>query len=695
MYTERINAIDSYSCDKNKTNIIRGATLSTNAEYNFDTDWTSDVSAKNGRLVVIAYPAIKSTVYAKKRLTGITPHIYVVSEYHSASGSLPNGHYEFPYITYFETDKHSYSTGYIIPGMRNSDDMAYYWAGELTDISPPAFVGSWLSNAATKEDAFQADSFVRLVVATGVTYSRQLYSDTSYAGESRMTVHSSTGINIPYVDCSYEDVVPYIENAYPSSGFVNEKVDNTFGWEFSYDANLVSGTIKQQSAVFRWRTAGSSTIHEVNVSGEQNYVIIPADTFAATSIEWQVKVTSDDGIDSVPDTWYSLTTIDSVSTARAEYPNQMIIDGMSENFFSWDHVISTGTAQSAYDLQYSMNGEDWIAIKSGVTDITNTMIPAESLPSGNVMWRVRTYNSDGVAGSWSDPAQIVVRTRPQAPSISSFTEGPRPLVTWQSAEQQAYEVKAGDFESGVIFGTLKSYKVPIYLPDGFVIIQVRVIDQYGSKSEWASVTAEIRNVSYESIELTTKSGDHARLTWSASAAFSKYYVYRDDLLIGKTEESSFVDYEETGKHKYQIRGVAPDDYYTLSGVAYEIAYPRYAMIAAVESYEFIYLKYTGENSNHQNSGDADMVFTQYSGRRLPLASTTGHETAVQNFSFRTKNKTEFKDLKKLQGQFVVWKDKKYSYKGVLSQVDADIGRVIDVSFTIIACADERMNVTYD
>ena len=68
--------------------------------------------------------------------------------------------------------------------------------------------------------------------------------------------------------------------------------------------------------------------------------------------------------------------------------------------FVWRHEISTGTAQTAYELQPSSNmGGQYTTLSTAETDASSFATPAGQFAQGTLMWRVRTKNGDGVWGS--------------------------------------------------------------------------------------------------------------------------------------------------------------------------------------------------------------------------------------------------------------------------------------------------------
>ena len=142
--------------------------------------------------------------------------------------------------------------------------------------------------------------------------------------------------------------------------------------------------------------------------------------------------------------WMTLTTQDSLSKPSGLRLNLGYVDGNLAQQFSWKHVISTGTEQSAYEIQYKTAEGEWTALGAAETGDTQAEILQDTLPSGKLFWRVRTANSDGVWGEWSEPASVVVQARPPEPVISRIDPAPRIFICWQAQDQQGYQVQIGD-----------------------------------------------------------------------------------------------------------------------------------------------------------------------------------------------------------------------------------------------------------
>ena len=368
---------------------------------------------------------------------------------------------------------------------------------------------------------------------------------------------ATTGENRPYLTANVDDSFVCgldVANLSPADGAIIKTEPNVFSWAAS-DPELCLAELKQASAVFRWRSGTSGTIHTINVSGNTQSVTVPANTFAGTtSIQWQVAVTANSGVVTTSN-WVTLSTADATPTAAPLSPVDTVIDGSKDVLFQWQHSISTGTAQSKADLQKSTDGSTWTTLATVTGAARQWTCPAGTLTSSIKYWRVRTYNADGVAGAWSDTAQIVVIAAPTAPSIQIKSTGPRPSISWQTSEQEAYQVELdGVLSGGTHYGTEKTWTSPAYLADGSHTVRVRVQNQYGMWSDWGAAALPVTNTPGASISLTVQASSVADISWQTSGSYDFYLVYRNGKPIAKLTQTQYTDELSSGSVTYQVRG---------------------------------------------------------------------------------------------------------------------------------------------
>lgn len=410
-----------------------------------------------------------------------------------------------------------------------------------------------------------------------------------------------------------------IKNAAPSSGFIGKTTANTFSWSLIQPTAAYDQKLTQAAATFRWRTSTTAAATEITC-GTASSVTIPAGTFTTNSIQWQVTASTSEGVSATSE-WFTLSTLEAAGTAEAVSPDGVVFDATIPNTFTWNHIISTGTAQTKAELQQSTDGSTWTALAMVLGSATSWTAPAGTFTSGQKYWRVRTYNSDNVASEWSASAKFISVGAPDAPVVAVQSTAPRPVIRWQSEEQQAYQVEIERvYSSGTLFGTGKTWQSPRYLADGNYTARVRVQNEYGLWSAWGTAALPVANTPGGTIVLSVTGGIEASLVWSASG-FDFYLVYRDGVAIAKVTEPYYTDTASIGTVRYQVRGCYADSSnYSLSEeVSAEITVDR-VRICDMEGGGWLEALY--ESSAHRSTALAlgrDIQYVNLSGRAYPVA----------------------------------------------------------------------------
>lgn len=380
------------------------------------------------------------------------------------------------------------------------------------------------------------------------------------SGTSEAIFYGEKSTRKPFLTCEYsnDNVGIKADNFSPSSkAFVNRLQKNTFTWDATDDTattQVCFAEIKQTSAVFEWRVKNASTSNTISVSGATTACTVPANTFPSGTIEWRVKVTANSGT-TTTSAWQEITTTDVTPTAKPVSPSGIVIDATIVNRFSWQHIISTGTPQSKADLQWSADGTSWntLATVTGANQYYD--VPANKFTSGTKYWRVRTYNTDGTPSEWSDKAEFIAINAPSAPSIVIQSTGPRPRITWQTTEQEAYQLTlSSGYASGTVYGTEKAWRSPVYLADGSYTIRVRVQNKYGMWSEWSAAALPVSHTEGEAITLSVDAAHEAALTWQTAGSYDFYLIERDGVAIGRTAQKQYIDHTSIGSVTYRVRG---------------------------------------------------------------------------------------------------------------------------------------------
>lgn len=362
----------------------------------------------------------------------------------------------------------------------------------------------------------------------------------------------------PYMVVSYldDDVTVTPTGMSPASGYVPKGSTNVFSWGLAISGECLE-EVKATSTTFRWRAGSSGTINTI-ACGTAQKVTVPAGTFTTDDIQWSVSVTLNTG-ETVTSDWITLSTAEVASTAKPVSPAGIVIDATIVNRFSWQHIISTGTPQSKADLQWSADGVTWNALATVTGADQYYDVPANTFTSGTKYWRVRTYNTDGTASAWSDAAEFIAINAPSAPSIVIQSTGPRPRITWQTSEQEAYQLTLSNgYASGTVYGTDKAWRSPAYLADGSYTVRVRVQNQYGMWSEWSAAALHVSHTEGEAITLTVSAGREAALSWQTAGSYDFYLIERDGVAIARTGAKEYTDKRSIGSVTYRVRGCYDD-----------------------------------------------------------------------------------------------------------------------------------------
>lgn len=537
------------------------------------------------------------------------------------------------------------------------------------------------------DDAQWSDIFVCASAWKGVLGER-------YWGEVSATFDSATGEHPPYIDVEYATGTEIlIKDCSPKSGFADEKAPVQLSWRLLATSLHAIGYAVQKSANIQWRKAGTDTIHNIAVSGATSAYTVPANTFPNGTIEWRVSAVSRDDDASPYSDWNAFSTEDNETSAPTGLsPSGEMLDGASPILLSWQHNSPLNTAPTAFEVQVDLEtGSGWRPLSGKITsDQSSYTVPADTLPSGNVRWRVRDYNSDGLASQWSEPAAVLIRAAPRIPDITSVTSLPKPVVQWFVSGQQAYQLQVGEWDSGVVFGATRQAQVTEFLPDGPAVVRLRVQNNFGLWSEWATATVTIRNTPGQAITVNDRATKtDLILSWQCDEDYAQYIIYRDGEQIGSATNKEFIDHMANGKASYSVRGVRADSTYTDSAPTVGILRLRMGYIAAAGEWEWLALRcLRGKYPGVETSERADIAYTHYSGRALPVAEYSEHRTRQHALSFTLRERKELMQLRGMVGKHVVYKDLwERVITGMLDELSVASDWAADVSFTITEVDD--------
>ena len=506
-------------------------------------------NVKQGDNIYIKFP-VPGDAYKFKRVSKVTLSFYAQPTEDSGNGYKQIWTYVNALKSQFDTSTITYATrpevSQTYTGISEHADGEWTALNEIVQLNAVFDLAQYRSK---KEEVKEGIKNGFVVAFRGAV-----------SGTSEAVFYGEKSTRKPFLTCEYsnDNVGIKADNLSPSAGaFVNRTQKNTFTWDAEDDTDptqVCFAEVKQTSAVFEWRVKNASASNTISVSGATTACTVPANTFPSGMIEWRVKVTANSGT-TTTSAWQEITTTDVTPTAKPVSPSGIVIDATIVNRFSWQHIISTGTPQSKADLQWSADGTTWNTLATVTGENQYYDVPANKFTSGTKYWRVRTYNTDGTASAWSEKAEFIAINAPSAPSIVIQSTGPRPRITWQTSEQEAYQLTlSSGYASGTVYGTEKAWRSPVYLADGSYTVRVRVQNKYGMWSEWSAAALPISHTEGEAITLTATAGHETALTWQTAGSYDFYLVERDGVAIARTVQKQYIDHTSIGSVTYRVRG---------------------------------------------------------------------------------------------------------------------------------------------
>lgn len=534
---------------------------------------------------------------------------------------------------------------------------------------------------------------------------RRALTRTLYYSDSNATCYTPNSEHPPFISIEYGDLdgLDSVKLTYPIEGAtITPSLDNTFSWECvpEFSTTSYSNTIEPitlSRVLVRWREKGASTYHEVDAGASSTYTF-PVNTFLCDEIEWQISAIANSGV-ATTTAWQSVKVFEPASTAQIVAPKSTSIDGTKDNRFEWNHIISSGTTQTGYDLQVSPDNVVWDTIFSEKTSNTFVVVPANKLSAGRLYWRVRTYNAINTAGEWSTPAYIFVVAAPNTPAVAISDSSPKFAIRWQQESQQACEIM---FDGEVVakkFGPESSYFHQSYAPLGDHTVKVRIQNNAGLWSDWGLTPIHIENEEGSPLQLRVDQNNGVTLTWNHASEYSGYIVYRNGKRIAQTADNTFVDHFALGEATYQIRGVYEDSgYYTLSNEATLNASVACMMIAAVN--EPVWQKLNLSSGSLRSTGlsaSRSVTYLHHVGAALPSAEIGEAVTMTYNLdcAFKASDLDAARAFEALLGKLVCVKEPGGErYIGVLDSYSKEnIGRLYRSYKARIALVDWEEGAT--
>lgn len=441
-------------------------------------------------------------------------------------------------------------------------------------------------------------------------------------------MHTSHSANPPQWEIQFLDDYQYLEiqSTSPAEG---ARIDRRKELTISFTATRMNTGYPcaylpwfEQCTLY-WRRRGDATWNKVGQASSVGYdsgqFTIPANTFPAGDIEYSIKTVDSTAHISTSQT-VTIDTTDTISSAICKSPISTLVNGAERAEFTWQHINESGTLPTKSELQFTQTQDNW----SQTVTVNGSGLTYEAAPgsftSGTWYWRVRTYNQDNVAGSWSNAAEFIVVAPPSTPTILILDASPRPEIQWQTSEQEGYQVQLEGIYDQILFGPGKTWKCPQYLDDGAYTVRVRAQNRYGLWSPWGEAAIVISNTAGPTIQLSVQFGHIAALSWTGQG-YDFYLVYRDGKPIARLTDTEYIDEYSGGQVAYFIRGgYTGSGNYGSSNVVDGSISVDMTMIKAIPDGQWIQLPYsTSMYANDSTTRRRDASRQKLQGRAYPVA----------------------------------------------------------------------------
>ena len=520
-----------------------------------------------------------------------------------------------PYYSYSYTPESSIHPGqssywaawrvYVSFDSESEQELWYYWPNR-TDAPPTT-----LYNDDNRVAEHSGNTPAKYITAKGVF--SKIYFRNPYKGY--VSFNSS---NCTY-KVMYNTKAPF-EVQLNSSGYIAST-------NASFKCSSVEKNIPVQygwaSARVYYKKSTDSTYSYVNgtVSGTWSDITVSTNLSLATGYTYNVYIqaTADDGTIATTPVGDFATT-DGTPITRCISPVGTYTTGTVE--FVWSHSTEYGTPQYAYDLQYSSdNGGTWTTVANHVVSSANSR--SVSINSAGVyVWRVRTYNTLDQAGEWAE-ASFINNIPATPPSNLVVTTKGRPTASWVSTTQAAYQVQVllNDnivYDSGAIYSGQNNHFINEYFDDTRAYsVRVRIYNSLGSVSEWTSTGYQQPAVSDVEFSVVSNENGGVNITIASNNDFSKYYLKRNDVLIGEITNSTYVDKYAVGLTNYSLVGVTPDDQSDIKSQGFRVTYPVSSIIT-LDGAQYPINKRVDGVYEIQTNNEADVNRAKYIGDTTPV-----------------------------------------------------------------------------
>lgn len=343
------------------------------------------------------------------------------------------------------------------------------------------------------------------------------------------------------------------------------------------------------------------------------------------------------------------------------YPDGEVLENAGTVRFQWRHNTSGGSAQSKFELGWKMQSESsWHTVTQSTAQQYYD-INASNFQNGIVEWRVRTFNTKGLASDYAT-AQFFVVGKPGNPSIASIKNDAITEIAWTANKSEEASARLEILQGGKVLissgeiaaGISDTWKPNIMLPNGAYTVTLEISNIYGI---WSGKIAKTFNIGASAparpqLQLYNQ-GDYTELIYSGPN--TEYFVFRAEdggayIPIARTADKRYEDYRvSSGKrYSYFVRAYA-GGYSDSAPKDISICYPGYIISGLAGSRRVTAYLSSEEYINDELMEELDVSLSHYVGREYPVRESSGFRDASISLEFFLSQKN-YRKLAEILGQ---------------------------------------------
>lgn len=353
----------------------------------------------------------------------------------------------------------------------------------------------------------------------------------------------------PYFEFFYEFKAPNKpEGLSPKSDTINPRGDILFTWNTK---------TPQQAFELQYKTEETNWVTVRRDTSDRQFKLEANKISKKTgTVDWRVKIKDNSGKWSDWATSYFTLEISKQEPPIILAPKGDYVKSDKPILFEWVFVGAATEKQQAFEIQYTLNGQQWKTVKETTERNNYNLTETKGLISALGKWKIKVTNNFGETSEFSEEATFQIIGTPIPPQILEVTDNNFPNVRWNTKEQESYYLEILDskenliYSSGLVVGYKQEHRVKKFLETGGYTLRLKTVNLYGLESEVMNFTFSIsdKQIKAPSINLF-KSNYFIKI----SSDTKDGVVERNGEIVGKLSDGEYFDYTIANDKRYAYR----------------------------------------------------------------------------------------------------------------------------------------------